>query len=235
MTTDPFRPIGGGTNTSKKDGEWTPIIPVPDDAPPPPTRHPKLGQPTETYIYRAADGRVNGYVMRFDHAGGKEFRPLTYCRHPGGVFRDWRWTTWQKPRPLFNLDQLDKRRAAPVLIVEGEKACRAAERLAPGYVCVTSPGGSKAAAQADWTPLNGREVVIWPDNDDPGRRYAAAVAKHCGAAGALRVSVIEPPGGVPAGWDGRGRTCERLRRSAGRAPDCGCHQAGETPEDCRRT
>jgi putative DNA primase/helicase len=201
MSNDPFRPIGGAGAASKKGGEWTPLVPVPDDAPPPPARHPMLGQPTETYTYRAADGGVIGYVMRFDRAGGKEFRPLTYCRHPGGILRDWRWTTWQKPRPLFNLDLLHKRRAAPVLIVEGEKACCAAERLAPGYVCVTSPGGSKAAAQADWSLLAGREVVIWPDNDDPGRQYAATVAKHCGSAGAIRVSVIEPPGGVPAGWD----------------------------------
>src|SRR5262249_8248550 len=74
-----------------------------------------------------------------DHAGGKEFRPLTYCRHPGGVFRDWRWTTWRKPRPLFNADKLQTRRAAPVLIVEGEKSCHAAERLAPGLVGITSP------------------------------------------------------------------------------------------------
>ena len=66
---------------------------------------------------------------------------------------------------------------------------------------MTSPGGSKAAAQADWTPLCGREVVIFPDNDDPGRQYAAAVARHCGAVGAVRVSIIEPPSGVPVGWD----------------------------------
>jgi putative DNA primase/helicase len=198
---DPFRPIGGNGARPKKDGEWTPIIPVPDDAQRPPAEHPTLGPPTETYTYYSADGRVNGYILRFDRAGGKELRPLTYCLHPRGILRDWRWTTWQKPRPLFNLDQLDKRRAAPVLVVEGEKACRAAERLVPGYVCITSPGGSKAAAQADWSPLNGREAVIWPDNDDPGRQYAAAVGKHCGAAGAIRVSIIEPPGGVPAGWD----------------------------------
>jgi hypothetical protein len=144
---------------------------------------------------------VNGFVLRFDCAGDKEFRPLTYCLHPGGIFRDWRWLTWRKPRPLFGLDRLQKRRTAPVLVTEGEKACLAAERLAPGYVCITSPGGSKAAPQADWAPLHGREVVIWPDNDDPGRQYAAAVAKHCGAAGAVRVSIIEPPGGLPAGWD----------------------------------
>jgi putative DNA primase/helicase len=198
---DPFKPIGGVGNASKQGGEWTPLVPVPDDAPSPPSRHPTLGEPSAIYPYRAADGQVNGYVLRFDHAGGKEFRPLTYCKHPGGVFRDWRWSTWRKPRPLFNLDKLHTRRAAPVLIVEGEKACQAAEQLAPGYVCITSPGGSKAAAQADWSSLHGREVIIWPDNDDAGRQYAVAVAKHCGAAGAARVSIIEPPGGVPAGWD----------------------------------
>ncbi len=201
MPTDPFRPIRGSTGATKKGGEWTPIVPVPSDAPSPPTQHPTLGQPTATFTYRAADGQVNGYVLRFDHAGGKEFRPLTYCLHPGGSLRAWRWSTWNKPRPLFSLDKLYKRRAAPVLIVEGEKAAGAAEQLAPGYICITSPGGSKSAAQADWTPLNGRDVVIWPDNDDPGRQYAATVAKLCGAAGALLISTIEPPVGMPPGWD----------------------------------
>src|SRR5262249_4404284 len=89
----------------------------------------------------------------------------------------------------------------PVLIVEGEKKTGAAEQLAPGYVVVTSPGGAKAADDVDWSPLAGREVIIWPDADDAGRKYAAAVAKNCGAAGALRVSIIEPPSGVPASWD----------------------------------
>jgi putative DNA primase/helicase len=201
MSNDPFRPIGSAGGASRQGGEWTPLVPVPDDAPAPPSRHPTLGEPSTTYTYRAADGQVNGYVLRFDHAGGKEFRPLLYCRHPGGFLRDWRWTTWRKPRPLFNLDKLHSRRAAPVVVTEGEKACLAAERLAPGYVVLTSPGGSKAAAQADWTPLHGREVIIWPDNDDAGRQYATAVAKQCGAAGAARVSIVEPPGGVPAGWD----------------------------------
>jgi putative DNA primase/helicase len=197
--TDPFKPLGG--NPSPKEKEWTPIVPVPVDAPPPPTRHPTLGEPTDVHPYIAATGETNGFVCRFDRHGGKEFRPLTYCLHPGGFLRDWRWRTWDKPRPLFNLDKLHNRPASPVLVVEGERSCRAAERLAPGYVSVTSPGGSKAASQADWKPLARREVVIWPDNDEPGRLYAGAVAKHAIAAGATRVRIIEPPPGVPATWD----------------------------------
>jgi putative DNA primase/helicase len=192
---DPFKPL------SPKQKEWTPIVPVPADAPAPPTRHPTLGEPTEVHTYVATTGETNGFVWRFDQHGGKEFRPLTFCRHPGGYFRDWRWQTWLKPRPLFNLDRLHSRPTAPVLVVEGERSSRAAEQLAPGYVCVTSPGGSKAASQADWKPLAQRTVVIWPDNDEPGRRYAEAVARHAFAAGANNVSIMRPPKGVPATWD----------------------------------
>jgi putative DNA primase/helicase len=149
---DPFKPLHTG-KPPPREQEWTPIVPVPADAPPPPTRHPTLGEPTDVHTYVAATGETNGFVWRFDRHGGKEFRPLTFCLHPGGFFRDWRWQTWAKPRPLFNLDRLHNRPASPVLVVEGERSCRAGEQLAPGYVSVTSPGGSKAASQADWKPL----------------------------------------------------------------------------------
>jgi putative DNA primase/helicase len=197
---DPFRPIRGNGPTAKS-GEWTTIVPVPSDAPPPPQKHPTLGEPSEIHVYIAPTGETNGYVLRFDGHSGKEFRPLTFCRHPGGAIRDWRWQTWSKPRPLFNLAGLHNRLSAPVLVVEGERSCLAAERLVPGHVCVTSPGGSKAAAQADWGPLTGRDVVIWPDADQPGRAYADSVAKQVAAIGARKVTIVEPPSGVSEGWD----------------------------------
>lgn len=199
---DPFAPIGGTTASAspKKTAEWTPLLPVPADAAPRPERSPTLGEPSATYTYCAPDGRVLGYVMRFDGPAGKEYRPLTYCRHSRGI-QDWRWQTWKEPRPLYRLDALQSRPGAPVLVLEGEKAVHAAEQLAPGHVCVTSPGGSKAPTKADWTPLRGREVVIWPDADDPGRQYAAAVAKRCREVGAASVSVVTLPDGVAQGWD----------------------------------
>ncbi len=196
---DPFKPLDPAEPRNERG--WLPIVPVPADAPPPPTRHPTLGEPNEVYTYVAATGETNGFVLRFDLHTGKEFRPLTYCRHPGGFLKDWRWQTWDKPRPLFNLDRLHNRPTAPVLIVEGEKACRAAEKLASGYVCVTSAGGSKAASHADWSSLARRDVVVWPDNDKAGRDYAHAVIRQVIAAGATRVCIIRPPSGVPATWD----------------------------------
>jgi hypothetical protein len=72
---------------------------------------------------------------------------------------------------------LAKHPDATVLIAEGEKAADAAQRLLPDLVCMTSPGGSKAAAAADWSVLNGRSVIIWPDNDPPGKDYGDNIAR----------------------------------------------------------
>ena len=69
------------------------------------------------------------------------------------------------------------------------------------HVAITSSGGSNAAGKADWSPLSGRHVVIWPDNDEPGRRYAADVARLAREAGAAAVRVVEVPGAWPCGWD----------------------------------
>ncbi len=71
----------------------------------------------------------------------------------------------------------------------------------PGHVAVTSPGGSKAAAKADWRPLAGRHVVIWPAAAAPGAKYAQAGAVALKEAGAASVAVIAAPAGVGKGWD----------------------------------
>ena len=39
-------------------------------------------------------------------------------------------------------------------------------------MAITSLGGSQAAKQADWTPLNGYKMVyLLPDNDESGEHY----------------------------------------------------------------
>ena len=42
-------------------------------------------------------------------------------------------------------------------------------------------------------------MVIWPDNDDAGQRYAQQVATLCQQAGAASVAVVQVPEGLPAG------------------------------------
>jgi hypothetical protein len=61
-----------------------------------------------------------------------------------------------------------------VIVAEGEKAADAARTI--GFTATTSAGGSQAAEKTDWRPLAGKDVWILPDNDAPGRQYAATVA-----------------------------------------------------------
>ena len=90
---------------------------------------------------------------------------------------------------------------APVLVVEGEKAADAVRNIFPDYVAVTSSGGARAAAKADWSPLAGRAVTIWPDADAPGRDYAAEAAQLIQQAGAATVAIVNVPAELPEAWD----------------------------------
>ncbi len=72
------------------------------------------------------------------------------------------------PRPPYHLPSL--KQAARVYVCEGEKAPDAAAVL--GLIATTSAGGSQAARKTDWSPLAGKEIVIVPDNDEPGEAYA---------------------------------------------------------------
>jgi len=202
---DPFAPIGSGSSsratraTSKP--TWDPVMPVPDDAPPPPVKHFKLGTPAATWRYDDAAGGALGYVYRFNTGGGKVFRPLIYAQPASGGKAAWRWEGWPATRPLYGLQGLARRPNAPVMVCEGEKSADAAAMLLAAYVVVTSPNGSKAASKSDWSPLRGRTVTVWADADAAGLEYAEAVAKHSLAAGALSAAIMTPPEGVKVGWD----------------------------------
>lgn len=68
----------------------------------------------------------------------------------------------------------------PVLVVEGEK-CRAAGAGAlPQYAVVSWPGGGKGIRYVDWSPLRGRDLVLWPDADKPGREAMLGWVDACG-------------------------------------------------------
>ncbi|MCZ6718345.1 MAG: AAA family ATPase, partial [Gammaproteobacteria bacterium] len=155
--------------------QWTPITPVPDDAPPPYPTHFKFGRPTMRWTYRDANAKQLMYVDRFDSPSeDKQFLPLTFCIDSEGN-RKWRWKSLPDPRPLFGLEKLTKADpSTPVIVVEGEKCATALRSL--GFVAVTSQNGSAAVNKTDWAPLSGRKtVVVFPDNDNSGEKYARAV------------------------------------------------------------
>ena len=177
---------------------WTPIMPVPDDAPTPP-----LEGASATYCYRNAAGKLLFYVARYEARTPEErkrFCPWTFWRAADGR-TEWRPKSVPAPRPLYGLELLAARADAPVLVTEGEKAAEAARRIFPEFAVVTSPNGAKAAAQADWSPLTGKQVTIWPDADMQGRDFASEVADLAATAGAASVAVVSVPATWPDGWD----------------------------------
>jgi P4 family phage/plasmid primase-like protien len=187
-------------NSNKKKVAWTPIIPVPDDAPPPLSKHFRFGTPSASWTYRNDEGETLGYVLRFDYKGKKENWPLTFCRSDTGR-RGWQWKGLIAPRPLYNLDLLAKRPEAPVLVVEGEKSADAAAVIFPEYVATTSPFGSNSAAKTDWSPVAGRRVIIWPDHDVAGEKYANDVVRLAVQVHATIVQIVTIPETFPVGWD----------------------------------
>lgn len=179
-------------------GTWT-TIPAP--VPPAAIHHPRHGNPSATWEYRGMAGEILGIVCRFDQPDGeKEVIPYTHGIDATGK-AGWKWRAWPEPRPLYGLDRLAQRPDAPVLIVEGEKTADAAQRLLPAAVAVSWPGGSNATGKADFSPLKGRRAAIWPDNDEPGRKAAEAVARAALAAGAAEVFIVDVPPGMVETWD----------------------------------
>lgn len=204
--TDPFAPLNtediAATPNSKKknDEKGTAIMPVPNDAPPP-NHHVKMHNMHTYWAYLDANSNVLFYVVRFiNKDGGKSDIPLTYRSFPDGR-KEWKFAGAPQPRPLYGLDRLAARSDAPVIICEGEKATDAATAIFSDHVAITSPGGSRSPAYADWTPLAGRHVTIWPDNDDAGQGYAQSVAKLAKKAGARSVSIVTIPDSFEEKWD----------------------------------
>jgi putative DNA primase/helicase len=195
-----------------------PITPVPVSAGPARFTHPQYGDPTATWAYRDGAGLLLGHTVRFDCEGRKKILPRTWCRHEDGSER-WSWKSFATPRPLYGLDRLAARQNAPLLLVEGEKTADAAQQLLPSHVVMTWPGGSKAGAKVDWSPLSGRAVTLWPDADAEGLEGMEKVKRLLADAGAARTSIVQLPGNLTEGWDladriPDGMDVEELVRSA---------------------
>lgn len=185
--------------------EWTLITPVPTDAPEPPANYFPLGAPTDSYSYADNAGNLLCKVLRFDKGNGeKEFRPITLWRSSSGAMR-WDQKALPTPRPLYKLPELTIKGTAPVLIVEGEKAADAALLLFPDHVIVTTMNGAQSPHHSDLTPLYGRTIFIWPDNDDTGRAYAQKITDLIRAkAPKTPISIMKPLSVMP-GFDAEGK------------------------------
>lgn len=135
--------------------------------------------PEALHEYRLPDGTPLFWRIRYRNPVTREkwIRPM-------------RWTgaeyalgAGDKPAagwPLYRLPELLAAPDAPVWVAEGEPCADALAAL--GLVATTS-GSSSSADAADWEPLRSRTVTIWPDTDEPGRKYAKVVTDKLRALG----------------------------------------------------
>jgi hypothetical protein len=160
-------------------------------------RHWEHGAPSRAWPYHDAGGQVVGYVLRWDFTNSegepdKDIRPVCYCDLGDGR-RAWRSVGMPVPRPLYRLPNVLGRSSARVLVLEGEKAADAAAELFPDLVATTTAGGTNAPHLTDLVHLKGRHVVVWPDNDEAGGKYAATVSRLCTDSGTASATVVAVP------------------------------------------
>jgi len=119
-------------------------------------------------------------VARFEKDGEKTFRP--YRGNGDG------WEDGDPPGmwPLYRLPDLARFPDAPIFLAEGEG--KADVLAGVGLLGIASAHGSNGAGKTDWTPLAGRQLIIMPDNDAAGRKYAETVAAI--------VTALDPPATV---------------------------------------
>ena len=158
----------------------------------------ELGPVTAKWDYLDEAGRLIACVYRYDPPGGKQFRPWDVLARKKKA---------PDPRPLYNRPGI--KAADEVILVEGEKA---ADALIGKGLCATTAmnGASAPVEKTDWSPLKARRVVVWPDKDEPGWRYALAAAQALLGAGAAAVSVLNPPADKPEKWDAADAVAEGM-------------------------
>jgi hypothetical protein len=134
-----------------------------------------------TYDYTDEAGHLLYQVVRTEPKG-------FFQRRPDG---EGNWINRKSIRQvLFQLSEVTE--ASIVFVVEGEKD--AGTLRSHGFVATTSAGGSEAKWLPEFTDaLAGREVIVIPDNDKPGRDRAARIARAL-VARATRLLILELEG-----------------------------------------
>ncbi|WP_264685312.1 AAA family ATPase [Wolbachia endosymbiont (group B) of Parapoynx stratiotata] len=101
-------------------------------------------------------------------------------------------------RPLYNIPGILK--SDKVVLVEGEKCAEAL--IEKGITATTAMFGANAPIdKTDWTPLKGKHIIIWPDNDEAGNKYTKNAEKRLLELGVASLATLKIPPNKPKSWD----------------------------------
>jgi len=182
-----------------------------------PIRGPAQLREVATYDYTDAHGEFLFQVVRYEP---KTFRQRRRVVKMDGTSAgiSWEYNIKGISRVLYRLPKVAA--AEQVLVVEGEKDVENLEGL--GFVATCNPGGACNHA-GKWLKnytgsLDGKRVVILPDNDTPGQKHAEIVVQ------AIRHRVRElrivqvPIGKDASDWIADGATRETIDQAIAQAP-----------------
>ena len=165
----------------------------------------RLGRLVAEYDYTDEMGDTLFQVVRYEP---KTFRQ----RRPDGN-GGWISSIKEARRVPYKLPELIEAIAndRPIFVVEGEKAVDALSKL--GVTATCSPGGGGHWRGEYSAYLKDANVVILPDNDEPGAKHAEDVSRALrDIADSVRILRLPnlPPKGDPYDWIAAGGTDEKL-------------------------
>ncbi|MEG4840974.1 DUF5906 domain-containing protein [Microcoleus sp. B9-D4] len=146
-----------------------------------PVQQEKAIRPASTtyYHYPARDGSPLVRVKRIDFGDGrkKEFRQ----QHWDAATSKWVTGLGKVQRadiPVYNYAKVQEAKAqgVTVFILDGENCVKELEKI--GLVGTTSIGGMGKWKDSDTSDLEGAQVAIAPDRDEPGVEDGAKVSEH---------------------------------------------------------
>jgi 5S rRNA maturation endonuclease (ribonuclease M5) len=184
--------------------------------------------------HRKGEGRVRTWYDYRDEQGNLLFQvgrkvPKGFTqRRPDGK-GGWLYSLNRTRRVVYHLPELIGRPNETIWIVEGEKD---ADRLAAlELVTTTNPMGAGKWLNEYSESFRGRDVVIVPDNDQPGLAHARNVAQDLkGTTRSIKIVRLSelPDKGDVSDWLNAGHTKDELIRLADETP---IHEtASDTPE-----
>lgn len=140
-------------------------------------------KPEALHAYTDCEGSALYWRIRLKNpaTGDKWIRPMKWS----GAAYVLGEPDFANGKPLYRLHDLTARPDEVVVVTEGEHK---ADKLVALGLLVTTSGAADSAGKANWQPLAGRDVLIWPDNDEAGQRFANTVAELLGQLGcAVRI------------------------------------------------
>ena len=119
-------------------------------------------------------------------------------RRVGKGQKPWREPSGVKGTPLpLHHDQLPK--DGIIVITEGERD-RDAVQVKTSYAATTWPGGASVPHLTDWSCVRDRNIVLWPDRDEPGFTAMQRLTPILHGIGCQVNRVEPPPSDHQDGW-----------------------------------